>query len=44
MTSPNKGGDFQGKVKNLFNKYFYGKELDLDPEAFKDEAIWEKLV
>jgi hypothetical protein len=32
------------QVKGLFNKYVLGKELDLSPEDFRDDSVWEKLV
>lgn len=33
-----------GKVKNLFNQYVLRKDLELDPESFRDDSIWGKLM
>lgn len=28
----------------MFNKYVKGKELELTPESFRDENVWERIV
>ena len=28
----------------MFNKYVYGRELELTPKSFLDESVWEKIV
>lgn len=42
--SPNRQSKISGKVKNYFNWYVLGKELELDADSFKDDSIWERLV
>lgn len=32
------------KMKSLYNKYVLGKELELEPDSFKDEVIWGKIT